>query len=160
KFTEKAQQALAGSQKLAVRMNHQQIDVEHVLLSLLDQENGLATAILNKAGVSVDALTIKVQRELEKMPRVTGPSGAPENQYASGRFNKLVAHAEDEAKKLKDEYVSVEHLLLAMTDDKGATGQTFKEFGITRDRLLKALQDVRGNQRVTSQNPEETYQAL
>ena len=160
RYTEKAQQALAGSQKLAARLNHQQIDVEHVLLSLLDQENGLTAAILNKAGVSVDALTIKVQREVEKMPRVTGPSGAPENQYPTGRFTKLIAHAEDEAKKLKDEYVSVEHLLLAMTDDKGVTGQTFKEFGISRDRLLKALQDVRGNQRVTTQNPEETYQAL
>ena len=160
RYTEKAQQAVAGSQKIAVRMNHQQIDVEHVLLSLLDQENGLATAILNKAGVSLDALMIKVQRELERLPRVTSPSGATDNQHLSGRFNKLLANAEDEAKKLKDDYVSVEHLLLAVSDDKGASGQTLKEFGITRDRLLKALQEVRGSQRVTTQNPEETYQAL
>jgi len=160
RYTEKAQQAVAGSQKIAVRMNHQQIDVEHVLLSLLDQENGLATAILNKAGVSLDALMIKVQRELERLPRVTSPSGATDNQHLSGRFNKLLANAEDEAKKLKDDFVSVEHLLLAVSDDKGASGQTLKEFGITRDRLLKALQEVRGSQRVTTQNPEETYQAL
>ncbi|MDB5310988.1 MAG: ATP-dependent chaperone ClpB, partial [Gemmataceae bacterium] len=160
RFTEKAQQALSSAQMLATRMNHQQIDVEHVLLSLLDQDKGLTTAILNKAGVSVDALTIKVQRELEKLPKVTGPNGAPEQMYVTGRFNKMIAQAEDEAKKLKDEYVSVEHLLLAIAEDTGPGGKLLKEFGVTRDRLLKALQEVRGNQRVTSQNPEETYQAL
>jgi ATP-dependent Clp protease ATP-binding subunit ClpB len=160
KFTEKAQQALAGSQKLAARLNHQQIDVEHVLLSILDQEKGLAPAILQKAGVSVDALTIKLHRELEKVPKVTGPSGAPEQMYVTGRFNKLIAHAEDEAKQLKDEYVSIEHLLLAATEDTGAAGKALKEFGVSRERLLKALQEVRGHQRVTSQNPEETYQSL
>lgn len=159
-FTEKAQQALAESQKLAARLNHQQIDVEHVLMSLLDQDKGLAPAVLQKAGVSVDALTIKLQRELEKLPRVTGPSGAPESMYVTPRFNKFIAHAEDEAKKLKDEYVSVEHLLLAATQDTGAAGKTLKEFGVTRERLLSALKDVRGHQRVTSQNPEETYQSL
>ena len=100
RFTEKAQQALAGAQKIAARMNHQQIEVEHVLLSLLDQEKGLTPAILEKAGVSVDALTIKAQRELEKLPRVTGPHGAPDQIYVSGRFNKLVAHAEEHRKKL------------------------------------------------------------
>jgi ATP-dependent Clp protease ATP-binding subunit ClpB len=156
KFTEKAQQALAGSQKLAARMNHQQIEPEHLLLSLLDQEKGLAAAILNKAGVSVDAITVKVQRDLEKLPRVTGDVEPRLTQ----RLVRLVDAAESEAKKLKDEYVSVEHLLLAMTEDTGAAGQTLKQFGVTRDRLLKALQEVRGSQRVTSQNPEETYQAL
>jgi ATP-dependent Clp protease ATP-binding subunit ClpB len=160
RFTEKAQQALADSQKLAAKMNHQQIDVEHVLLALLDQEKGLAPAILQKAGVSVDALSIKLQREIEKIPRVTGSTGAPDQIYVSGRFNKLIAHSEDEAKKLKDEYVSVEHLLLAATEDTGPAGKILKEFGVDRERLLKALQEVRGRQRVTSQNPEETYQAL
>src|SRR5262245_60106683 len=159
-FTEKARQALADSQKLAARLNHQQIDVEHVLLSLLDQEKGLAPAILNKAGVSVDALTIKLQRELEKLPRVSGPDGAPDRFYPSGRFTRLIDKAESEAKNLKDEFVSVEHLLLAAVDDTGPAGKSLKEFGVTRDRLLKALQEVRGNQRVTTQNPEETYQAL
>src|SRR5262245_38298571 len=160
RFTEKARQALADSQKLAATLNHQQIDVEHVLLALLDQEKGLAPAVLQKAGVSVDALTIKLQRELEKLPRVTGPSGAPEQMYASGRFNKLVANAESEAKKLKDEYVSVEHLLLAMTDDTSTAGKSLKEFGVTRERLMAALKEVRGSQRVTTQNPEQTYQSL
>ncbi len=156
-FTEKAQQALAGARKLAARFNHQQIDVEHALLSLLDQEKGLTAAILAKAGVSVDAVTIKVQRELEKLPRVTGTNAEPR---LAQRLVKLIDAAETEAKKLKDEYVSVEHLLLAATDDTGTAGHALREFGLTRDRLITALKEVRGSQRVTSQNPEETYQAL
>ncbi len=155
-FTEKAQQALAGSQKLAARMNQQQIEPEHLLLALLDQEKGLAAAILAKAGISVDAITVKAQRDLEKLPRVTGDVEPRLTQ----RLIKLIDAAETEAKKLKDEYTSVEHLLLAVADDSGPAGQTLKQFGVTRDRLLKALQEVRGSQRVTSQNPEETYQAL
>src|SRR5215207_10062672 len=160
RFTEKAREALQGAQKLAIRMSHQQIDNEHLLLSLLDQEGGLTPAILKKAGVAPEALTIRVQRELEKLPRVTGSSGAPDNFYLTGRLNKLLTQAEDEAKKLKDEYVSVEHLLLALTEDKGASGSLLKEFGVNRNRLLSALKEVRGSQRVTTQNPEETYQAL
>jgi ATP-dependent Clp protease ATP-binding subunit ClpB len=160
RFTEKAREALQGAQKLAIRMSHQQIDNEHLLLSLLDQEGGLTPAILKKAGVAPEALTIRVQRELEKLPRVSGASGSPDNFYLTGRLNKLLTLAEDEAKKLKDEYISVEHLLLAMLDDKGAAGSLLKEFGVNRDRLLSALKEVRGSQRVTSQNPEETYQSL
>ena len=128
RFTEKAQQALAGSQKLAARMNQQQIEPEHLLLSLLDQEKGLAAAILNKAGVSVDAITVKAQRELESLPRVTGDVEPRLTQ----RLVKLVDAAETEAKKLKDDYVSVEHLLLAMADDTGAAGQMLKQFGVAR----------------------------
>ncbi|MCE9567106.1 MAG: ATP-dependent chaperone ClpB [Planctomycetes bacterium] len=156
RFTEKARDAIAGSQKLAARLNHQQIDVEHVLMSLLDQEKGLAPAILQKAGLSVDALTVKLQRELDKLPRVTGDA----EQRPTTRFIKLIDGAEGEAKKLKDEYVSVEHILLAATDDTGPAGKALKEFGVTRERLLSALKEVRGSQRVTTQNPEETYQSL
>jgi ATP-dependent Clp protease ATP-binding subunit ClpB len=160
RFTEKAQEALQAAQRLGVRFGHQQIDVEHLLLALLEQEQGLASAILNKADVSPEAVKIRVQREVERLPRVSGPSGAPDQFYVTGRLNQLLTQAEDEAKRLKDEYVSVEHLLLAMTDDGGAAGRILKEFGVTRQRLLSALQQVRGNQRVTSQNPETTYQAL
>ncbi|MDY3556542.1 ATP-dependent chaperone ClpB [Gemmata sp. JC717] len=156
-FTEKAQQALAGAQKLAARLNHQQIDTEHALLSLLDQEKGLAPAILAKADVSVDAVTVKLQRELDRLPKVTGTNAEPR---LTQRLVKLIDAAEAEAKKLKDDYVSVEHLLLAATDDTGTAGKTLREFGLTRDRLLSALKEVRGSQRVTSQNPEETYQSL
>ena len=160
RYTEKAREALAGSQALAARMTHQQIDLEHVLVGLLDQPTGLAKAILTKAGVPADALTIQLQRELEKRPKVSGLSGATEGQYASGRFTKLTADAEAESKSLKDDYVSVEHLLLAMTADRGPAGNFLREHGLTRDRLLAALKDVRGSQRVTTQNPEDTYQAL
>ncbi|MBM3983132.1 MAG: ATP-dependent chaperone ClpB [Planctomycetes bacterium] len=156
-FTEKARDALAAAQKLAARLNHQQIDSEHALLSLLDQEKGLAPAVLQKAGVSVDAVTVKLQREIDKLPRVTGDSAEPR---LTQRLVKLIDSAEREAKKLNDEYVSVEHLLLAAIDDSGTAGKTLKEFGLTRERVLSALKEVRGSQRVTSQNPEETYQAL
>ena len=156
-FTEKAREALAGAQKIAARLNHQQIDTEHALLALLDQEKGLAPAVLQKAGVSVDAVTVKLQRELDKLPRVTGGNVEPR---LTQRLVKLIDAAESEAKKLNDEYVSVEHLLLAATDDTGTAGKALREFGLTRERLMSALKDVRGSQRVTSQNPEESYQAL
>ncbi len=160
RLTEKAQQAVMAAKNIAVRLNHQQIDVEHLLLALLDQEQGLIPAILNKADISPDALKIRIQQELERLPRVSGQSGSPDQFYVSGRFNALMTRAEDEAKNFKDDYVSVEHLLLAMTDDGGAVGRLLKEFGVTRQRLMTALQQVRGRQRVTSQNPETTYQSL
>ena len=94
------------------------------------------------------------------MPKVSGASGGPDQVYLTGRLNRLLTNAEDEAKKLKDEYISVEHVLLAATDDTGAAGRTLKEFGLTRERLMQALREVRGSQRVTSQNPEATYEAL
>jgi ATP-dependent Clp protease ATP-binding subunit ClpB len=160
RFTEKAQEALAAAQRLATRLSHQQVDVEHLLMALLDQEQGLAPAILTKADVSVEALKVRLHRELERLPRVTGASGSNEQVYVSGRLNRLLTQSEDEAKRLKDDYISIEHVLLALTDDGGAAGRILKEFGVTRERLMRALQDVRGHQRVTSQNPEGTYQAL
>jgi len=156
RFTEKAQQAFQSAQRLAMRFGHQQLDVEHLLLALLDQEQGLVPAILGKAEISVEALKIKLQREIERQPKVS----EVDQVYLSGRINQLVTQAEDEAKRLKDDFVSVEHLLLAMTADGGTVGRLFKEFGVTRERLMSALQQVRGHQRVTSQNPESTYQAL
>ncbi len=160
RFTEKAQQALGSAQTRAVRYSHQQVDVEHLLAGLLDQEGGLATSILNKAEVNVDGLKRRVEQELDRLPKVSGQAGAPDQVYITGRLNRLLTQAEDEAKKIKDDYLSVEHLLLAMTDDAGAMRGIFKEFGITRERLMRALLEVRGNQRVTSQNPEATYEAL
>jgi ATP-dependent Clp protease ATP-binding subunit ClpB len=158
RFTEKSQEALQAAQRLAARLNNQQIDVEHLLLALLDQEHGLASSLLTKAEVPVEALKVRVHRELEKLPRVTGADA--ENLGITSRLNRLLGQAEDEAKKMKDEYVSVEHLLLPMCDDNGAAGRILKEFGATRARLLSALQAVRGHQRVTTPNPEATYEAL
>jgi ATP-dependent Clp protease ATP-binding subunit ClpB len=156
-FTEKTQEALSAAHRMAGRMGHQQLDVEHLLLALLDQERGLATSLLNKADIAVDAIKIRVQRELEKRPKV---SGGNDQVSISGRLNRLLGRAEDEAKKMKDEYVSVEHLLLAMVDDDGAAGKILKEFSVNRQRLLSALREVRGAQRVTTPNPEATYEAL
>jgi ATP-dependent Clp protease ATP-binding subunit ClpB len=160
RFTEKLQEATRGAQTLAVRYGHQQLDVEHLLASLLDQENGLASSILNKAGVNLEGLRQRFEQELNRLPKVSGPAAGPDQIYLSGRLSRLAAAAEDEARKLKDEFVSIEHILLAATADGGTTGRIFKEFGITRERLMQALREVRGNQRVTSQNPEATYEAL
>jgi len=160
KLTEKMQDAIRAAQSIATRHGNQQIDVEHLLLALLQQEGGLAPSILNKADISVDALRTRVQQEVDRLPKVSGPSGGPDQVYVTNRLTKLMTDAEDEAKRLKDEFVSVEHVLLAMTDDKGPVGKLFKEFGVTRDRLMRALQDVRGSQRVTSASPEATYEAL
>src|SRR5262249_30453920 len=160
RFTEKAQEALAAAQHHAVEAGHQQLDVEHLLLALLEQEPGLALSFLRKADISVENLKRKVERELEKLPRVTSASGGPEQTYPTNRLTRLLGQAENEAKRFKDDYVSVEHMLLPMIDDGGATGRLLKEAGLTRDRLMRALQEVRGNQRVTSANPEATYEAL
>ncbi|MCI0661747.1 MAG: ATP-dependent chaperone ClpB [Acidobacteria bacterium] len=160
RFTEKTRQSLSAAQTMAARYGHQQVDVEHLLLALLEQDRGLVTSILNKLDVNVDGLKQKIEQELERMPKVSGPAGAPDQIYISGRLNRLLAQAEDEAKKLKDDYLSVEHLLLALTDDTGTAGRALKESGVTRERLMRALQEVRGSQRVTSPNPEATYEAL
>ncbi len=160
RFTEKLQEAIRAAQTKAVRYGNQQIDVEHLLAALLEQQGGLASSILAKAGVAVEQFAKRIESELERLPKVSGPSGAADQIYVTNRLNQLLAHAEDEAQKLKDEYISVEHVLLALTDDRGAAGKIAKEFGLTRDRLMQALREVRGNQRVTSQNPEATYEAL
>jgi ATP-dependent Clp protease ATP-binding subunit ClpB len=160
RFTEKAQEALSDAQRLALRNGQQQVDVEHLLVALLNQEPGLASSILRKANVNLDGLKRRAEQEVERLPKISGSAAEAGGIYATGRLNRLLTRAEDEAKKFKDEYVSIEHLLLAMIEDGGTTGRLLKEFGVTRDRLMTALQEVRGTQRVTSQNPEATYEAL
>ena len=160
RFTEKLQESLRAAQSKASRYSHQQLDVDHLLLSLLEPEGGLAVSVLTKAGVDVNALRSALEQELDRLPKVSGPSGPPDQIYVTPRLNRLLDNAEDEAKKLKDEYVSIEHVLLAALDDSGAAGRILKKFGLTRDRLMQALREVRGSQRVTSPNPEATYQAL
>jgi ATP-dependent Clp protease ATP-binding subunit ClpB len=159
KLTQKSQEALREAQTLAVRRNHQGVDVEHLLTALLAQQDGVASVLLERAGVPVADLKERVERELGRVPQVAGPGsgGAP---YVTQRLAKMLAQAEAEAAALKDEYVSVEHLVLAMLEESGAVGKTLKQVGLTRDKLMDALRTVRGNQRVTSQDPESTYQAL
>ncbi len=160
RLTEKVQEALREAQTTALRYSHQHLDVEHLLLALLEQEQGLASSICNRAEINGEGLRGRLQEELGGLPTVSGPSGAPDGVYPTGRLNLLLAQAREEAQKLGDEYVSVEHLLLAMTDDKGVAGKSFKEFGVTRERLMRTLRSIRGSQRVTTQNPEATYEAL
>src|SRR5439155_16542272 len=115
RFTEKAQEALQNAQKRAVRAGHQQVDVEHFLAALLEDEQGLVPAILRKADVNLDGLRKNVEAELERLPRVSGASGGPDQFYVTGRLNRLLTQAEDELKPVKDEFVSVEPLRLAST---------------------------------------------
>jgi ATP-dependent Clp protease ATP-binding subunit ClpB len=160
RFTQKAQEAISAAQTKAASYGHQQLDVEHLLASLLEQESGLASSILGKLSIHMDGPKRRIEHELERMPKVSQPAGAVNQIYITSRLNGLLAHADEEARKLKDEYISIEHILLAMTDDSGTAGRIFKEFGITREQLARALKEIRGNQRVTSQNPEATYEAL
>ncbi|HUK90338.1 MAG TPA: ATP-dependent chaperone ClpB [Blastocatellia bacterium] len=160
RLTERAQEALAAAQTKAVRYGNQQVDVEHLLSAMLEQERGLTTSVLTRAGINAEGLKARVDQELDRLPKVTGPATAAGQIYITGRLNQLLTRSEDEAKKFKDEYVSIEHFLLAMTDDAGIVGKIFKEFGVDRDRLMAALQEIRGNQRITTQNPEATYEAL
>jgi len=161
RFTEKSQEALRGAQALATRRNHQGVDVEHLLTALLEEREGLAAALFAAAGIAPSAVRERVEQELNRLPQVSGPGTEAQQVYITQRLARLLTQAEDEAKELKDEYVSVEHLLLAMLEDgRGAAGRLLRSLGLTRERLMTALQKVRGHQRVTSPNPETTYQAL
>ena len=160
RLTEKSQEALRQGQALATRRNHQGVDVEHVLAALTESPDGIVPALMTQAGVSLDALTAELEKLLDRLPQVSGPASGPDQVYVTQRLSQALARAEDEARELKDDYVSVEHLLLAMLDDEGATGRLLRDHGLSRERLLAALQKVRGHQRVTNQNPEGTYQAL
>ncbi|HVG18569.1 MAG TPA: ATP-dependent chaperone ClpB, partial [Blastocatellia bacterium] len=160
RFTEKAQEAIRAAQTIATRYSNQQIEVEHLLLALLDQQGGLVPSILTRAGVNVESLKQSVEGDINRLPKVTGPSGPVDQVYITARLNKVFVGAEDEAKKLKDEYISVEHLLLAILDEGGSASRALKTAGATHSRIQKALVEVRGHQRVTSQNPEATYESL
>jgi ATP-dependent Clp protease ATP-binding subunit ClpB len=159
RFTQRSQEALSAAHSMAAQNGHQQVDVEHLLAALLAQEGGLATSIFSKADVDLENFRRRVEQEIERIPRISGAAAADQI-YITGRLTRLLAQAEEEAKKLRDDYVSVEHLLLAMSEDGGATGRLLKESGITREKLAAVLKTIRGHQRVTSQNPEATYEAL
>lgn len=161
KMTRKVQEAVASAQNLALRKEHQQVDVEHLLLAMVEQEGGLTSSILLKANVQPGILKERLERELDRLPRVVVSGGSGADQiYITTRLNRVFANAEAEAKKYQDDYLSVEHLLLAMVDDRGAAGKILKELGIKGDKLTKIIQDIRGNQRVTSMDPEATYESL
>jgi ATP-dependent Clp protease ATP-binding subunit ClpB len=159
KFTLKAQEALQEAKAIAERKSHQQIEVEHLLLALLGQKEGTVIPILQKLGANLDLITSQLEDELNRIPKVTG--GGVGQVYLSSRLNEIFNQAWKEAERLMDEYLSTEHLLIAMTDEKqGPSSSILKRNGVTKDAIFRVLQDIRGPHRVTDQNPEEKYQAL
>ncbi|GLY38274.1 chaperone protein ClpB [Amycolatopsis sp. NBRC 101858] len=162
KLTQKSQEALQEAQSVAQRHGHTETDGEHLLLALLDQPDGLAPRLLAQAGADVDELREAVEAEIARRPKVTGPGATPGQVYLTRRLAGLLDAAEREAKRLKDEYVSVEHLVLALADEgaKSAAGRLLTQYGVTRESFLTALTKIRGNQRVTSATPEGAYEAL
>jgi ATP-dependent Clp protease ATP-binding subunit ClpB len=163
RLTEKSQKALQEAQSNALRLGHQEADTEHLLWALLEDSESLVSRLFEKMDVSSDSIKVRLEEDLEKRPRVSGPGVKPGEVYITHRLSQVFVKAETEAKSLKDDYISVEHLLLAILDSELPTtklGKIFKQFNITRDKFLKALTEVRGNQRVTSANPEATYEAL
>ncbi len=161
KLTEKVQEGLRSAQSLALQHSHQQVDVEHLLLALIGQEGGVTTSLIRRSGANLDVLSAKLRLEIDKLPKVSTSSPTGMDQvYVTSRLTKVLADAEADAKRMKDEFVSVEHLLGAIASDSGAAGRLLKESGITKKSLDKAIKEVRGAQRVTSQNPETTYEAL
>ena len=161
-FTQKSQEALGEAQKIAIQRGHQEVDGEHLLLALLDQAEGLVPRLLQKLDVPLDEFRARVLRALDKLPSVSGPGVEGGKIYVTQRLNKLMLQAEKDAKQLKDEYISVEHLALALIHegDRSPAGKVFAGLGITAERFLEALVGVRGHQRVTSATPEGTYEAL
>ena len=160
RLTEKSQEAVRGAQALAARLSHQQIDNEHLLAALLEQENGVVPEVLLKADVDLESLHRRLMAELEKLPKVAVSQGAAAGMYATQRLERTLAEAEVEAKKRHDEFVSVEHLLLALFRGDGKAVELLREAGLTSEKLEQAVKEIRGNQRVTSQTPESTYRAL
>lgn len=156
KFTLKSQEALQAAQDSAAKRHHQQIDTEHMLLALLDQQDGVVVPILKKLGADPGRVKAGVEEALNRVPRVEGLVQT----YLSPRLNNLFERAEQEAGRLKDEYISTEHLLIAAADGDGAAREILASHGVTKDRIFAVLVDIRGSQRVTDQNPEDKYQAL
>ncbi len=159
KFTDKAQEVVFAAKTLAETYNNQSMDNEHLLLACIEQKSGIAVSILEKMNVNLESFRTRVLKEIERIPSMTGGN---QQVYMTARLNLVFKQAESEAERLKDDYVSVEHLFLALADDqdRGAVYQILKDFNITREKIYQAMSSVRGSQRVTAQNPEATYEAL
>jgi ATP-dependent Clp protease ATP-binding subunit ClpB len=159
RFTIKAQEAFQDAQTIALDKNQQQLEVEHLLLALINQKEGLTLQLLQKLGANTAGIISRLEDELSKLPRVEG-AGAGQV-YMSTRLNNVAEAAFSEMNTLRDEYLSTEHLLLAIADEKnGISARILKENGVSKDALMKSLKEVRGSSRVTDQNPEDKYEAL
>ena len=161
KFTVMSRQAVTDAQAIARRLSHNEVETWHLFAALLSQENGIVPGLLDKLNITPSAVQLAVERELERLPKVSG-SVDTSKVYVTQSVNAVLTRAEEEAKSLKDEFVSVEHLLLGLLEvgKPEALKKLFKSFGLDRAKILKALREVRGNQKVTTDNPEGTYQAL
>ncbi len=157
KYTQKMQEALQGAQDLASQANHPEITNEHFLAALLDQGEGITRPLLEKIGANVDQLRERLRAELERRPKI---QGAATDLRLSNELRSVLDNAEKEMSKLKDEFTSAEHYLLALTGASVPAARLLKDLGVTRDKLMQGLQQVRGSQRVTDQNPEGKYQTL
>ena len=162
RFTQKSQEALQAAQSSAIRRGNTEVDIEHLVVALLEQQGGLIPRLFEKMDIPLEPFVAAIEKEIEKRPSVSGPGIEPGKVFLTQRLGQSFVKAEEEAKRLKDEYVSTEHLMLATIegDTKTSFGKICTKFGLTRDRLLAALNVVRGNQRVQSANPEATYEAL
>ena len=161
KFTQKSLEALQSAQNLAIEYQNVQIEQQHLFYTLLTQENGLIGQLLKKMQIQVDSLQSVVKGEIEKLPRMTGPGREEGKIYVSQDVDRALVESEKTAERMKDEYVSVEHIVLALlSKPNSAMKQVFQQFGITKNGFLNALASVRGNTRVTSDSPENTYDAL
>ena len=155
RFTQKAQQAVMDAQNIAIEYSHQSLEIPHLHLALVRQGHGLIQKLLDRMGVPVDGLVKEIESQLKSMPKVYGANQA--SLYLSRPLSEVLVKAEKEAELFKDEYVGVEHIYLAIIDRRD---DAIKKMGITREAFLKALSQVRSSQRITSRNPEDTYDAL
>jgi ATP-dependent Clp protease ATP-binding subunit ClpB len=161
KYTQKSMEAVQAAQQLTVENSNQQIEQIHLLAALLRQENGLIPQLLRKMGVTVESLDAAVNQELGKLPKVTGSGREADKFYVSRAVDNCLNEAEKIAEGMKDDFVSVEHLLLSLIETADPTVKNlFGTYNITKERCLQTLQTVRGNQRVTTDSPEDTYEAL
>ncbi|HMQ79060.1 MAG TPA: Clp protease N-terminal domain-containing protein [Ignavibacteria bacterium] len=158
KFTIKAQEAMQEASEIAANYSNQQIEPEHLLASLIQNNESIAVSLINKIASNTDTIRIKVSGLIDKLPKVSNTTAS--NQFLSQNLQKVLDDAVKTAGQLHDEYISIEHMLMALADDRSETGRLLNSQGITREAVLTALKDVRGSQRVTSQAPEETYQSL
>ncbi|MFL6558259.1 MAG: Clp protease N-terminal domain-containing protein, partial [Bacillus sp. (in: firmicutes)] len=161
RMTERLQKGLMDAQSLAVKKNHQEIDEPHLFLCLMDQEDSLISSILEKSGIPPEKISKNLNEALAKKPEVTGSGVEQGKLYITAKLQKLFVSAEEFAKKFSDEYLSVEHILLAAVYAKDSEmRRLLQNVGIQPDKVLQAIKEIRGNQRVTSQNPEAGYDAL
>ncbi len=162
KFTQKSREAISEAQNIAIKHGNQQIDVEHLAYALVSQEDGLVPSILERGHIDVEAYKSSIEREIKQFPRVSGPGGSPGQIYVTQRLNDVLVRSIELSRNMQDEYVSVEHIFMAILDETPATpiGRVNQVFKLDRDKFLSLLTEVRGHQRVTSDNPEATYEAL